>query len=70
MSKLSGAEIIILNVIEHVKETDSSALIATSQDESDKPNDKLKVTMYGGIKQMIEEKIQLCKQAGVESNIV
>ena len=72
MSKLSGAEIIILNVIEHVKETDSSALIATShsQDESDKPNYKLKVTMYGGIKQMIEEKIQLCKQAGVESNIV
>jgi hypothetical protein len=27
LSKLSGAEIIILNVIEHVKETDSSALI-------------------------------------------
>ena len=72
LSKLSGAEIIILNVIEHVKETDSSALIATSypqQDESDKPNDKLKVTMYGGIKQMIEEKIRLCKQAGVKSQI-
>jgi hypothetical protein len=44
LSKLSGADIIILNVIEHVKETDSSALIATSypqQDESDKPNDKI-----------------------------
>jgi Universal stress protein family len=26
LSKLSGAEIIILNVIEHVKDTDSSAL--------------------------------------------
>ena len=50
LSKLSGAEIIILNVIEHPKETDSSALIATSypqQDDSGKPNDKLKVTMYG-----------------------
>jgi nucleotide-binding universal stress UspA family protein len=72
LSKLSGAEIIILNVIEHPKETDSSALIATSypqQDDSGKPNDKLKVTMYGGIKQMIEEKIQLCKQAGVKSQI-
>ena len=30
LSKISGAEIIILNVIEHVKDTDSSALIATS----------------------------------------
>jgi nucleotide-binding universal stress UspA family protein len=72
LSKLSGAEIIILNVIEHVKDTDSSALIATSygeQDDSDRANDKLKVTMYGGIKQMIEEKIRLCKRAGVKSQI-
>jgi nucleotide-binding universal stress UspA family protein len=72
LSKLSGAEIIILNVIEHIKDTDSSALIATSyaeQVDSDRPNDKLKVTMYGGIKQMIEEKIRLCKQAGVKSQI-
>ena len=72
LSKLSGAEIIILNVIEHVKDNDSSALIATSyaeQDDSDRPNDKLKVTMYGGVKQLIEEKIRLCKQAGVKSQI-
>jgi nucleotide-binding universal stress UspA family protein len=72
LSKLSGAEIIILNVIEHLKDTNSSALIATSyaeQDDSDRPNDKLKVTMYGGIKRMIEEKIRLCKQAGVKSQI-
>ena len=25
--------------------------------------------MYGGVKQMIEEKIRLCKQAGVKSQI-
>ena len=74
LSKLSGAEIIILNVIEHVKDTDSSALIATSyaeQDNSDRQNDKLKVTMYGGIKRMIEEKIRLCKTGwSQESNIL
>lgn len=72
LSKLSGAEIIILNVIEHVKETDSSALIATSdgeQEGSDKANDKLEVTIYGGVKKMVEEKIRLCKQAGVKSQI-
>jgi nucleotide-binding universal stress UspA family protein len=72
LSKLSGAEIIILNVIEHVKETDSSALIATSDGEhegSDKANGKLEVTIYGGVKKMVEEKIRLCKRAGVKSQI-
>ena len=50
LSKLSWAEIIILNVIEHVKDADSSALIATStgrQDGSDVTNDKLEVSIYG-----------------------
>ena len=31
LSNLSGVEIIILNVIEHVKKTESSALIAISK---------------------------------------
>ena len=74
LSKISGAEIIILNVIEHVKDTDSSALIATStggrqEDGSDVTNDKLEVTIYGGVKQMVEEKIKLCKEAGVIAQI-
>ncbi len=72
LSKLSGAEIIILNVIEHVKDTDSSALIATSKgqpENSDSANAKLEVTIYGGVKRMVEEKIRLCKQAGVKSQI-
>ena len=41
---------------------DPSALIATS-------NAKLEVTIYGGVKTMVEEKIRLCKQAGVKSQI-
>ena len=72
LSKLSGAEIIILNVIEHVKDTDSSALIATSKAQPESPdgtNGKLEVTIYGGVKRMVEEKIRLCKQAGVKSQI-
>jgi len=72
LSKLSGAEIIILNVIEHVKETDSSALIATSKglpESSGNTNAKLEVTIYGGVKRMVEEKIRLCKQAGVKSQV-
>src|SRR5919199_1401021 len=72
LPKISGAEIIILNAIEHVKDIDSSALIATStgrQDRSDATNDKLEVTIYGGVKQMVEEKIRLCKEAGVNAQI-
>src|SRR6188472_1564223 len=42
LSKLSCAEIIILNVIEHVKSIDSSALTATSKEEGqDKSNEEL-----------------------------
>jgi nucleotide-binding universal stress UspA family protein len=69
MSKLSGAEIIILNVIEHVKNTDPSALVATPKVRPDSTNAKLEVTIYGGEKTMVEEKIRLCKQAGVKSQI-
>ena len=57
-----------MNVIEHVKNTDSSALIATSK-VPDSANAKLEVTIYGGVKTMVEEKIRLCKQAGVKSQI-
>lgn len=72
ISKISGAELIILNVIEHIKKTDSSALLATSsmkEDESDSTEEKLQVTIYGNVKQMVEEKIKLCKQLGVTSQI-
>ncbi|HYA83408.1 MAG TPA: universal stress protein [Candidatus Bathyarchaeia archaeon] len=69
LSKLSGVEIIILNVIEHVKNSDSSALIATSKVQPDSANAKLEVTIYGGVKTMVEEKIRLCEQVGVKSQI-
>ncbi|MGA9153111.1 MAG: universal stress protein [Candidatus Nitrosopolaris sp.] len=57
LSKLSGAEIIILNVIEHVKKTESSALIAISKMQPDSVNAN-RFTIYGGVKTMVEEKIR------------
>jgi len=70
LSKLSGAEIVILNVIEHVKNTGSSALTATSKEEGpDKSNEKLGITLDGGLKQMVDEKIRLCKESGVKSEV-
>ena len=72
LSKVSDAEIIILNVLDRIGSKDSSAVLATmkrGEGERDKPNRDLEITMEGGVKQMIEEKMKLCKEAGVKSKV-
>lgn len=72
LSKVSDAEIIILNVLDHIGSKDSSAVLATmkrGEGERDKANRDLEITMEGGVKQMIEEKMKLCKEAGVKSKV-
>jgi hypothetical protein len=48
LSKISGAEIVILHIVEHIDNVDSSALLATSKKEG---NDNEK-----------ERKMRLCKE--------
>jgi nucleotide-binding universal stress UspA family protein len=72
-SKISNAEIVILNVVEHIESKESSTVTATVKGEG-RESDKigrgdLEITMEGGVKQLIEEKIRLCKEAGVTSQI-
>ena len=72
-SKISNAEIVILNVVEHFESKESSTVTATVKGEG-KESDKtgrgdLEITMEGGVKQLIEEKIRLCKEAGVTSQV-
>jgi nucleotide-binding universal stress UspA family protein len=72
LSKVSDAEIIILNVLDHIGSKDSSAVLATmkrGEGERDKANRDLEITMEGGVKQMIEDKMKLCKEAGVKSKV-
>jgi nucleotide-binding universal stress UspA family protein len=72
LSKVSDAEIIILNVLDRIGSKDSSAVLATmkrGEGERDKANRDLEITMEGGVKQMIEEKMKLCKEAGVKSKV-
>jgi len=72
LSKVSDAEIIILNVLDHIGSKDSSAVLATmkrGEGEHNKANKDLEITMEGGVKQMIEEKMKLCKEAGVKSKV-
>ena len=72
LSKVSDAEIIILNVLDRIGSKDSSAVLATmkrGEGGRDKANSDLEITMEGGVKQMIEEKMKLCKEAGVKSKV-
>jgi nucleotide-binding universal stress UspA family protein len=62
ISNVSGAEIIILNVLENLDSVDSSAVLATSGKD-------IKITLEGKVKNMIEEKIKLCKQAGLKGQV-
>ena len=73
-SKISNAEIVILNVVEHFESKESSTVTATVRGEGGKESDKtgrgnLEITMEGGVKQLIEEKIRLCKEAGVTRQV-
>ena len=52
LSKISGTEIVILHVLEHI-------------DDLGKRREELVLTMEEGIRQMLEERIRLCKKAGV-----
>jgi hypothetical protein len=61
LSKVSDAEIIILNVLDRIGSKDSSAVLATmkrGEGERDKANSDLEITMEGGVKQRIEEKMK------------
>jgi nucleotide-binding universal stress UspA family protein len=73
LSKISGAEIVILHVVEHIDNVDSGGLLATSKEEG-KDIDKSKkeyfeITLEGEVKNKIEEKIRLCKEAGIKNQV-
>jgi nucleotide-binding universal stress UspA family protein len=73
LSKVSDADIIILNVLDRIESKDSSAVLATMKGgeggEIDRANRDVEITMEGGAKQMIEDKMKLCKEAGVKSQV-
>lgn len=66
LSNISTAEIIILNVLEHL---DNVELVVTSREENEVKKDDYKITLEGEVKNMIEGKIRLCKQAGLKGQV-
>jgi nucleotide-binding universal stress UspA family protein len=73
MSKISGAEIVILNVIEDIGKYTPTAILATMKGQaatvSEKGKSDLEITMEGEVKKMIDERMELCREAGVTSQV-
>jgi nucleotide-binding universal stress UspA family protein len=77
LSKISGAEIVIIYVVEHIHNVDSSAVLVTSKEEGEREDEQLEkskkenfeITVEGEVKEMIEARMRLCKQAGVKSQV-
>jgi hypothetical protein len=65
LSKISGAEIVILNVIEDVRKYTPTSILATMKGQavavSEKTKNDLEITMEGQVKQMMDERMRLCK---------
>ena len=75
LSNTTGAEIVILNVIENIDQIPHTSISATTKEEEEKdrveevPQNKpydtnLVISLEGEVKQRMEEKLRLCKGAG------
>lgn len=66
LSKRSDAEIVVLNVIEPEIIPPSTLLTFIKSDTPiEKVKEDLRNTMEGGVKQMLDERIRQCKDAGI-----
>ena len=66
LSKISGAEIVVLNIIEDVIIPPSTLLTFIKSDTSiEKAKEDLRNALEGGVKQMLDERIRQCKDAGI-----
>lgn len=53
-------------MLERLEKTDSSVSATLKEGEDDKSSADLEITMTGEVKQLIEEKMRLCREAGVK----
>src|SRR5919202_4752514 len=66
LSKISGAEIIVLNVIEREVIPPSTLLTFIKSDTPiEKAKEDLRNALERGVKQMLDERIRQCKDAGI-----
>jgi nucleotide-binding universal stress UspA family protein len=69
LSKTSGAELVIIHVLEKISDAQVTSLYITSKGDSDKQSEsgvENKVTLEGKSIKLIEDKIRACKDNGVK----
>jgi nucleotide-binding universal stress UspA family protein len=84
LSKISNAEIVIVNVVEHLDNIDPSLISASTTNAASSEgnrteertgasnayaNKDLNITIEGKVKQMIESRMRVCIEAGVKSQV-
>jgi nucleotide-binding universal stress UspA family protein len=67
LSKYSGAELLILRILENIEKLEGVSLQGSDQDNIS--NKDMKREVKGGIIDEMEKKIKRCKEAGVKNNI-
>src|SRR5919199_5133298 len=66
LSKISGAEIVVINVIEPEVIPPSTLLTFIKPDRPiEKAKEDLRNTLEGEVKQMLDDRIRQCKDAGI-----
>jgi nucleotide-binding universal stress UspA family protein len=75
LSNATGAEIVILNIVEDIGKIQQTTISGTPAEEkrgdlaaADQKND-IQITIEGPAKQMMEERLRLCKEAGAMNQI-
>jgi nucleotide-binding universal stress UspA family protein len=75
LSNITGAEIVILNIVEDIGKIQQTTISGTPAEEkrgdlvaADQKND-IQITIEGPAKQMMEERLKLCKEAGAMNQI-
>lgn len=69
LSKYSGAELIILRILENVESMENISIEALSRDNGTIESKEIKRKVEGDILDELEQKIKKCKDAGCEKNI-
>jgi nucleotide-binding universal stress UspA family protein len=66
LAKTSGSELVIMNVIDAEVIPPSFLLAFIKHDKSlDQAKEELKSTLEGGVKQMLDDRVRVCKELGV-----
>ncbi|MFB5601126.1 MAG: universal stress protein [Nitrososphaeraceae archaeon] len=69
LSKYSGADLVILRILESVENMENISIEALSRENGTMDSNEIKRKVEGDILDELEQKIKKCKEAGCEKNI-